>query len=412
MSPRMGALAHQRILLGVTGSIAAYKSPLIVRELAKQGAEVHVILTTSARKFVGEATFSGLGVPVSDDIWQGPAEPHVRLARWASCLLIAPATAHFLANLATGTADNLLAATALCFSGPTLAAPAMHPNMWDHPATRDNVARLTARGVRFLGPTHGRVASGDEGMGRLLEPEALVAELDSTFPAHARSLAGRHLVVTAGPTREAIDPVRALTNLSSGKMGYALALEATRRGARVTLISGPVALAPPQDVQLVRVESALQMKAAIQDALGPSDRAADVLIMAAAVADYRPVAPQPEKIKRTASDLQLRLTPNPDILAELGQRRTGSRPVLVGFALETGQGEELVELGRAKLAKKRSDLIVANSVADSVGHDDNTVHLVSAAGSVPLGRMKKPLVAAHLLDWVEQRLSETDIEET
>lgn len=400
-----GKLAGRRIVLGVSGSIAAYKAPMILRQLRAAGAEVRVVLTESAEKFITRAVFSGLGAEVYSDMWDGPGEPHVDLAAWAQLMLIAPATADTLARLREGRAQDLLTATVLCFDGPLVIAPAMHPKMWNNPATLENVSVLRSRRASFVGPVQGEVASGDEGMGRMEEPEVIALWVSSRLSEGAGPLRGRHIIVTAGPTREAIDPVRAITNLSSGKMGYAVAAAAVSRGAAVTLISGPVHLKPPTGVDCILVESATQMKWALEDALGPNKDRADVLIMSAAVSDYRPAESSPTKIKRGEGELNIALKPNPDLLKTIGMGRIGLRPVLVGFALETLPDRELVFVARQKLIEKQVDLIVANRVDESLGREESRVQLVSAQDCTPLPNMSKASVAARLLDWVEKRLN-------
>lgn len=401
-----GTLAGRNILLGITGSIAAYKIPPLARLLQDAGANLKVVMTASASEFVGAAVFRGFGIEVHADMWSGPGEPHIELATWADVLLIAPATADSLARIAQGRADDLLGALALSFDGPVLLAPAMHPKMWQHPATEHNVATLVERDAHLLGPAHGKVASGESGLGRMLEPEQ-IAELvaQALNPVH-RSMSNRHLLITAGPTQEALDPVRSLTNSSSGKMGYSIAAAALARGAKVTLISGPVNLPPPPGAHFVPIQSALELREALAQALGPDLQKVDALIMAAAVSDYRPAQTYMEKLKRGGEDFSLHLTPNPDLLAEIGKRRTELRPVLVGFALETAEPEQLLALGRKKLIDKQVDLIVANNAADSLGKDSNQVQLVSARDCRPLPEMGKAQVAAQLLDWVEARLAE------
>ncbi len=400
-----GKLAGRRVLLGVSGSIAAYKAPMILRLLRAAGADVRVIVTQSAERFITRAVFSGLGADVFSDMWSGPGEPHVDLANWAQLILVAPATADTLARLRQGRAHDLLTATVLCFDGPVVVAPAMHPKMWHHPATMENVTALRARRISFVGPIQGEVASGEEGMGRMEEPEVIANWVASCLTETSGPLRGRHIIVTAGPTREAIDPVRAITNLSSGKMGYAIAAAAVARGAAVTLISGPVHLKPPTGADCVFVESATQMKWALEDALGPNKDRADVLIMSAAVSDYRPVESSPTKIKRGEGELTIAMRPNPDLLKTIGMSRIGLRPVLVGFALETLPDRELVFHARQKLIEKQVDLIVANRVDESLGRDESRVQLVSAQDCTPLPSMNKTSVAARLLDWVEKRLS-------
>ncbi len=400
-----GKLASKRVVLCVTGSIAAYKAPFILRALRQAGAEVRVLLTESAERFITAAVFSGLGAQVQKDMWEGPGEPHVELSNWADIIVIAPATADTLARMRQGRAQDLLTATVLCFEGPLVIAPAMHPRMWNHQATIENVDALRKRSVMFIGPVDGEVASGDEGIGRMEEPDTIAQFVASKLVDPKGSLQGRHIVITAGPTREAIDPVRAITNLSSGKMGYAIAGAAVARGAAVTLITGPVHLRAPAGVDCVQVESAKQMKWAIEDALGPNQDRADVLIMSAAVSDYRPAESSPTKLKRGDKELVLQLKPNPDLLRSVGMARVGRRPVLVGFALETLSERELIFVARQKLIEKQVDLIVANRVDESLGKDESRVQLVSAQDCTPLPSMEKTRVAAHLLDWVEKRLT-------
>lgn len=403
-------LLHRRIVLGVTGSIAAYKAVLLLRLLQDAGAEVEVLLTESGARFVGAATFRGLGATVHTDMFDAPGELHVELGRRADAVLIAPATADVLARLRQGRADDLLTATVLCSHGLVTVAPAMHPRMWLSPAVQENVEVLSGRGIECIGPASGRVASGDVGLGRLSEPEDILAELIARLGAR-RALAGRHIVVTAGPTSEPIDPVRSLTNISSGKMGFAIAAEAVRRGARVTLIAGPVSLPTPFGVSRLDVRSALDMKQALWSALGSDLGSADALVMSAAVADYRPRETSGKKLKRDGRTLSLELVPNPDILAEIGAARLRPRPVLVGFALETASDDELVARGRDKLSAKRVDLIVANQAAESLGRDDNRVFLVTSDEALSLPRASKRRVAAQLLDWLSARLTDADTDE-
>jgi phosphopantothenoylcysteine decarboxylase/phosphopantothenate--cysteine ligase len=397
------ALSGKQVVLGVTGSIAAYKAIVLLRLLQKAGAQVRVILTDGARQFVSARTFSGLGATVHTDIWEGPGELHVDLARWADALLIAPVTADCMARLASGRADDLLTSTALTTVAPVCLAPAMHPAMWRAPVTLENAKTLFRRGMHFFGPVSGEVASGEVGVGRFQEPEDIARGLSRVLYGPG-SLTGRHVVVTAGPTVEAIDPVRTLTNVSSGKMGYAVAEILQSRGAQVTLISGPVSVPAPPGVKLVPVRSALDLQAAMLDALGPRLNGADAVIMAAAVSDYRPLAASAEKLKRSPEGMHLSLVPNPDILAELGRLRESLRPVLVGFALETADGDALINLGRRKLVNKRVDLIVANSASRSLGRDDNEAFLISPIDCVKLPRMSKATLAVQIVDWLERRL--------
>jgi phosphopantothenoylcysteine decarboxylase / phosphopantothenate---cysteine ligase len=381
------------VLLGVCASVAAYKAVTVARELMKAGRTVQVVMSPRAKQFVGAATFSALtGRAPYLDLFQAVAgEPHVALSSGADCFLIAPATADCLARLAQGRADEPVSATALCFDGPLFVAPAMHPRMWEHPATEANVCALRQRGVTVLGPSTGRVASGDEGTGRMLEPEDIVAALLG-----ARDLAGLRVIVTAGPTVEDIDPVRFISNRSSGKMGYALARRAAERGASVDLVSGPVALSAPPGVAQHSVRSALEMQRTLQSLW---ERGTDCVIMAAAVGDYRVAQVAERKLKRSGAT-RLELLENPDIIASLGSARRGDRPTLIAFAVETGDEQQVVEHARRKLQAKHVDLVVANHAADAFGTEDNRVHLVDPSGAQPLDRMPKLQVADRVLDWV------------
>jgi phosphopantothenoylcysteine decarboxylase / phosphopantothenate---cysteine ligase len=377
---------------------------------------VQPVMTRAALRFVGRATLSGLtGRPVYTDMFQGVGEPHVELGRDSHLIVIAPATADLLARLAHGRADDLVTATALCASCPVLIAPAMHPRMWNHPLVQANVERL--RGVsdwELLGPAFGEVASGESGLGRLLEPEEIAQAVQRRLAAHhsgtpgsvveRRSLgvSGRHIVVTAGPTLEDLDPVRSLTNRSSGKMGFAIARCAALAGARVTLIAGPVALSTPPSVQRVDVRSALDMQAALAAALAGG---ADALVMCAAVSDYRPAFSSPTKLKRAEGELALKLVPNPDLLQEIGRARSGSRPFLLGFAVETESGERLVLAARDKLLKKQVDAIVANSAADALGTDATRAMLVTADAERALGPGSKLAVAEDIVEFLGSRLA-------
>lgn len=386
------------MLVGVGGGIAAYKAALLVRELGRRGHAVKVVMTDSAQRFVGPVTFSGLtGEAPVTDLWDPSysGEVHVELAAWADAFVIAPATANLLARAAQGQADDALTATLLCFDGPTLFAPAMHHRMWDRPATQRNVATLQLDGAQLVGPEEGPLASGETGMGRMSEPEAIADAVDGVL--RPPDLDGVYLLVSAGGTREALDPVRFLGNRSSGRMGYALAERAAKRGARVALVSAPTALDAPPGVERIDVVSALDMKVAI-DARRDD---VDAIVMAAAVADYRPAAQAEHKIKKGDGGLDVELTRNPDLLADLGRWRTGERPVLVGFAVET---KDLVKSARGKLHKKKVDLIVANSADDSFGKATNRATLVDADGEEALPEMDKRQLADRILDRIRDRL--------
>ncbi|MEZ4302232.1 MAG: bifunctional phosphopantothenoylcysteine decarboxylase/phosphopantothenate--cysteine ligase CoaBC [Polyangiaceae bacterium] len=390
------------VALAVTGSIAAYKAVEIARLLRKGGARVLPVMTRSATRFLGPVTLSGItGEPVHVDMWDPTfaGELHVDLARRADVVLIAPATADLLARLAQGRADDLVTALALCARGPVLAAPAMHPRMWTHPAVARNVALLRADArVELLGPDDGEVASGESGPGRMLAPELIAAA--ALARARPADLAGLRVLITAGPTVEDFDPVRYIGNRSTGKMGFALAERAAARGADVTLIAGPVTLPTPFAVRRIDVRSALAMRTALHEALGPSLDKADVLIMTAAVADYRPREQAEAKLKRTAEPMKLDLVPNPDLIAELGAVRSGRTPTLVAFAVETDTDERVIEKARGKLTAKRVDVVIANHAADSFGRDDNRATLVTKDTAEPFGVLPKPVLADRILDHI------------
>ncbi|SDK39664.1 bifunctional phosphopantothenoylcysteine decarboxylase/phosphopantothenate--cysteine ligase CoaBC [Microbulbifer yueqingensis] len=399
----MSSLADKRILLGVGGGIAAYKSADLVRRLKERGADVRVVMTAGAREFVQPLTFQALsGNPVHTDLLDPAAEAamgHIELAKWAQLILVAPASANILARLATGMADDLLSTLCLATEAPLALAPAMNQAMWRHPATAANAATLRERGAALLGPDAGSQACGDVGPGRMLEPLALVAEVERLL-APAQSLTGRRVAITAGPTREALDPVRFLSNHSSGKMGFALAAAAQRAGADVTLIAGPVSLATPPGVKRVDVIDARQMKEA-------AERAADLcdlFIGAAAVADFRPVEVAQQKIKkRGGSDTDsLALVKNPDIVAGIAGRRE-RRPFTVGFAAET---EKVEEHARDKLKRKKLDLIIANDVSVPGGgfnSDRNAVTVIGADGATHLPSTLKSELADQLIEIIAAR---------
>jgi phosphopantothenoylcysteine decarboxylase/phosphopantothenate--cysteine ligase len=330
-------------------------------------------------------------------------EMHVRLAERADLVAIVPATADVLSRLAHGRADDLVTALALCARGPVLVAPAMHPRMWEHPATARNVAALREQGrVTLVGPVSGEVASGDVGLGRMAEPGTLLASvLGALSP---RDLVGARVVVTAGPTLEDLDPVRFLGNRSSGKMGFAVAERAAARGAEVTLLAGPVSLPTPHGVKRVDVRGALTLRQALWQALGRDLSGADALVMAAAVADHRPVETSASKLKKGEERITLELVRNPDLLAEVGAARTGRRPVLVGFALETEHGEALVAYARRKLKEKRVDLAVANEASDAFGREDNVATLIDGDDAQALPGMSKASLADAVLDRVSALL--------
>jgi phosphopantothenoylcysteine decarboxylase / phosphopantothenate---cysteine ligase len=381
------------VLLGVTGGIAAYKAALVARLLEQAGADVSVVLTANATRFIGPDTFSALTrEPAYSSLWDRPGEVlHVRLAHEADAAVVAPATANVIAKLANGLADDLLSATLLEASCPLVIAPAMHTGMWEHAATRANVEVLRGRGARFVGPASGRLAHGDEGLGRLAEPEDIVAAVRAALG--PGDLAGRRLVISAGPTYEPIDPVRFLGNRSTGRMGIAIANAALDRGAAVTVVLGPGTVDPPSRADVVPVETAEEMR----DAVLASVDEADAVVMAAAVADFRPKETSRSKLKKDAGAPELILEPTPDILAELGERER--RPVLVGFAAET---DDLETSGRSKLASKRLDLVVVNRVGregTGFGSETNDAMILAADGEdEPLKTWTKAELASAICD--------------
>ncbi len=396
-------LEDKRIILGITGGIAAYKIGTLASHLTQAGAQVDVVMTEPATRFVAPLTFGALtGRPAYTDMWRTSSEglpthiAHVGLAHAADLLVIAPATANTLAKLATGLADNILTTLALAASCPMLAAPAMDAGMWTHPATQANVTTLRERGVHFAGPVRGRMASGLEGEGRMMEPDEILGHIRLVLGRDG-PLAGRRVVVTAGPTREPLDPVRFLSNPSSGQQGFALAQAALDRGAAVTLITGPTHLPTPVGAERVDVTTAQEMHDGVISAV----RQADALLMAAAVADYRPVTAAPQKIKKEEGDLNLHMVRTPDVLSAVAVQwtETGFPRVVVGFAAES---EALVENARAKLAAKNLDLIVANDITApdaGFGAENNRVVLIGRDSSVEeLPLMSKAAVADVILD--------------
>ena len=390
----------KRILLGVTGGIAAYKSPDLVRRLIERGAEVQVVMTAGAREFVAPLTFQAVsGREVRSDLWDESAEramSHIELARWADLILVAPATADFLAHLTHGMADNLLTTICLASSAPVAVAPAMNRLMWSNAATQANVATLRSRGVQVFGPDSGSQACGETGEGRMMEPVDIAAAAFSLLPAEG-PLKGRKVLITAGPTRERIDPVRFISNRSSGKMGYAVAHAARDRGADVVLVSGPVNLCVPPGVRRVCVETAQQM----HDAVMQEITGTDIFIGTAAVADYRPASPASCKIKKVSDKLEICMERTVDILAAVAQR--ADRPYTVGFAAETDNVEEHA---LAKLQRKNLDLIAANEVGDAkvFDADDNALTLLwPNGGRLSLGAAAKTVLAAQLVDFIVER---------
>ena len=390
----------RRILLIISGSVAAYKALELIRLLRKSGVEVMPILTAGGARFVTREALAGIaGTRVHDDLWAAEAEiGHIRLARWPDLIVVAPASANTLARMAHGTTEDLASTVLLATRIPVLAAPAMNPAMWSHPATQANIASLRARGVRFVGPEEGAMAEPESGLGRLAEPAAIFAAIESHFA--TGPLAGRHVLVTSGPTHEPIDPVRYIANRSSGRQGHAIAAALAALGARVTLVSGPVAIPDPPGITTHRVESAREMLAAVEAALP-----ADAAIFAAAVADFRPDAAPAQKIKKEpgATPPDIRLALNPDILATVARHAAHRPRLVIGFAAET---ERVIEHAQAKRARKGCDWIVANDVSgDVMGGAENAVHLVTEAGVESWPRMAKEEVARRLAARVAEALA-------
>jgi phosphopantothenoylcysteine decarboxylase/phosphopantothenate--cysteine ligase len=393
-----------RVVLGVTGGIAAYKSAELTRRLKDRGADVQVVMTAGAREFVTPLTFQALsGRPVRTDLWDAAAEAamgHIELARWPQRIVIAPATADFIARLAHGLADDLLSTLCLATDAPIVVAPAMNRLMWSNAATQANVAALRQRGFTILGPAEGAQACGETGAGRMVEPQAIV---DALFAAPRRAddnlpLRGRKVVVTAGPTRERIDPVRFITNRSSGKMGYAVAEAARDAGANVVIVSGPVNVPTPPGLKRVDVETAEQMMNAVQAEIADTD----IFIAAAAVSDYRMREIAAHKIKKTSDELSLQLSRTPDILATVA---AGSpRPFVVGFAAET---QNVERNALAKLEGKKLDMIAANQVGEGLAFDcdDNALTVYWAGGKRELERAPKCQLAGSLIDVIAERFA-------
>ncbi len=403
----LDALQSKKIIVAVTGGIAAYKVIEVVRTLTQLGADVHVIMTSAARRFVGEQTFASLsGNRVSTDIFDGGADaPHVELARGCDLMLVAPATAQALARLALGTSDDLLGATHLMARCPILVAPAMHTEMWEHPATREHVQSLAERGVEFVGPASGSLMSGDEGPGRLVDPEAIVEEVAARLSA-ARDLLGKQIVVTAGGTQEPVDAVRFIGNRSSGLMGTEIARAAQRRGAKVTLILGPTGRPAPPGIDVVSINTAEEMRDAVLALAG----SADVIVKAAAVSDFRPSLRSAHKLKKSDGPPDVVLVPTPDILAELGHHESLRKPgsVLVGFAAETeADPTKLASLATKKLQSKKADVIVANDVGSNdsgFGVRTNRAVLATAEEITDVGLVTKAALAEALIQKVSELL--------
>ena len=395
-------LTNKRILLGVTGGIAAYKSADLVRRFQDEGADVRVVMTSAAQSFITPLTMQALSNhPVHLELMDPETESvmgHIELARWADILVIAPATADFIARHAFGHGDDLLTTICLAATSPVAIAPAMNQAMWAKASTQENVATLRATGVMIFEPEDGLQACGETGPGRLMETPAIVNAVTAIFKPGI--LEGRHVIITAGPTREAIDPVRYISNHSSGKQGYALAEASIEAGARVTLVSGPTSLTPPDKAEVIPVESADDMYAAVMDSINT----ADIFIGVAAVADYKPRVAAPEKLKKQGKNgLSIDLIQNPDILGSVSTL-TG-KPFTVGFAAET---ENVLEHARSKLKNKNLDMIVANNVADeSIGFnsDDNQTTILTQAGEEALPKMSKEALARKLVSMIADRLA-------
>lgn len=381
---------NKSIVLGVTGGIAAYKAAELVRLLVKANIDVQVVMTEAACQFITPVTMQALsGKPVFKDMWDASIAngmPHIELSRAADAIVIAPASADFIAKLVHGRADDLLSTLCLARDCPLLVAPAMNKQMWENPATQRNIAQLNADGINILGPDSGEQACGEIGLGRMLEPEDLFNLIQAHF--QPKILEGKKILVTAGATLEMIDPVRAITNLSSGKMGYAIAQAAFEMGADVTLVSGASALKPPLGVKFVSATSADSMYLNVMQNIA----AQDIFISVAAVADYSPTEASTQKIKKSKSSLTIELKPNKDILAEVAS--LPNPPFCVGFAAET---ENLLEYAEAKRKSKRLPLIVANLMSDSMGKDENSVTLLDDKGAHDLPKATKYLVAQMLL---------------
>ena len=403
MKTAFNTLNNRRVLLGVTGGIAAYKSAELTRRLQDQGADVRIVMTRSATEFITPLTMQALSRhPVHLDLLNPDTESvmgHIELARWADLILIAPASANFLARFASGHGDDLLTTVCLAAECPVAIAPAMNQAMWSKPATQDNQSILVHRGVHLLGPDSGLQACGEIGAGRLLDIDPLIERVSALFD--TGKLQGRTVLITAGPTREAIDPVRFISNHSSGKQGYALAAAAADAGANVILVSGPTNLSPPERVEHVPVISAMQMHEAVQARVGD----VDVFIGVAAVADYRPTLTQSQKIKKAThgkSTLTLELVENPDIIAEVAARK--NKPFTVGFAAET---EQLETFARKKLAQKNLDMIVANNVSNTdigFNSDQNAITVYEQDDSLDLPMMSKRALSEKLIDRIAEHL--------
>lgn len=398
----MAILSNKRLVLGVTGGIAAYKSADLVRKLKQQGAEVRVVMTAAAKEFITPLTMQAVsGHPIHDDLLDPDAEAamgHIELARWADAIIIAPASADFLAQIAHGHARDLLATLCLATAAPIAVAPAMNQQMWHDISTQENLALIAKHQIHIFGPASGEQACSDVGLGRMLEPQELVKEIQGLFQQDI--LTGVNVVVTAGPTQEAIDPARYLTNHSSGKMGYAIAQAAQEAGANVTLISGPTHLTAPERVNLIKVISALDMHKVVLAEI----KTARIFIACAAVADYRVAQPKQKKLKKQEDNLQLALLKNPDILADVAQLKQA--PLTVGFAAET---DNVIKHAKEKLQQKQIDMIIANQVGLQQGgfnDDENTVTLLSKNKQQTFALMHKQALAKLLIKEIAKHYHE------
>ncbi|MBN8550054.1 MAG: bifunctional phosphopantothenoylcysteine decarboxylase/phosphopantothenate--cysteine ligase CoaBC [Deltaproteobacteria bacterium] len=398
------SMERRRIVLGVTGSIAAYKAAELARILVSRGYEVRVVMTQSGMEFITPTTMQAVtGQPVVTDFWdksEASGIGHIQLADWAEALVIAPATADVIAKLAMGFAESPLLAVALATKAPILVAPAMNMNMYSNPKTQENIEELRKRGVRFVDPEEGELACGWNGTGRLADPEEIFFHVRRILS--PQDFAGKRVLITTGPTREALDPVRFITNRSSGKMGVALAREAFRRGAEVTLVHGPVHIKVPGPVKREEVTSTAEMRKAVMDHMESKSEMPDVVIMAAAVADYRPAEVADLKMKKSDKTPTIKLVENPDILHELGKSKVDEKkPILVGFAVETGEIEDLLNEARTKLKNKNADMIVGNFANEAFDLDTNRVWLVDKHGrQEEVATTYKSRVANKILDTI------------
>ena len=399
----MNSLANKNILLGVTGGIAAYKSAEIVRSLKKAGSSVRVVMTKSAEEFITPLTLQALsGNKVSSELLDPESElgmGHIELAKWADAILIAPATANTLAKLASGRGDDLLSSISLAFEGPISLAPAMNQAMWKDSRTEENIKKLIENKFQIYGPSSGEQACGDVGLGRMLEPDEIISSFSLLF--EEGILMNKSILISAGPTQEPIDPVRYITNKSSGKMGYSLAQAGLEAGAKVTLISGPVNIEAPEGVHLVKIKTAEEMHEAVMHHI----RNSDVFISSAAVADYKPESFSKEKIKKSNKDLDISIpmTENKDILKSVGAME--NKPYLVGFAAETN---DLIKNAKLKLSKKKLDLIVANDISNTeIGFDsdENEVTLINNEIELFIEKGPKKRVASKIIQYISEQLT-------